>query len=126
MIPPPHSTPAPDYPPELPKETPSGVYRMKRERKRTDLKLVGVVVVALGTVFGAYRAVLGDARAQTDAGVKTLELRVGAVEQQVPQLRGEVQEARVELRELYKAVMTKKRSDKLESPPPPLGRDGGA
>lgn len=59
--------------PEEPRTNP----RIKRERKRTDLKLIGVAVVSISTAFGAYRVVLSEAAAQTDAGVRVLsaELR---------------------------------------------------
>jgi hypothetical protein len=62
-----------------------------------------------------------------DAGMKGIEARMGAVEQQVPQLRAEVYEQRLENRDIYRAIMERKRSDRLEGPPPaaPPRIDGG-
>lgn len=88
---------------------------------RSVLVAVGSVIVATVTAL-----VFIDNRVQagTDAGVKVHESRIIALEQQVPQLRQEVFDARSELRELYKAVVDKKRSAVLEQPVP-QARDGG-
>jgi len=43
---------------------------LKRELNLNELKTIAAIfVAAVGTFFGAYRVVLGEARAQTDAGV---------------------------------------------------------
>lgn len=59
------------------------------------------------------------------ADVKGLEARQTVTEQQVPELRAEVSrlrdetyQQRVDTRDLYKAVMEGKRSQRLETPPP--------
>lgn len=86
----------------------------------------GAVVVVFGAGVLGARAVAQEAH---DAGVeaaKAHESRITAVEQQVPELRQEVFASRVELRELYKAVVDHKRSEDLERPPPELTKkDGG-
>lgn len=55
--------------------------------------------------------------------VKGHEARLQVLEQTSKQTQGDVHEARGELRDLYKAVMEGKRSERLERPVPPL--DGG-
>ena len=124
---PPRPSPTPNFPPDLEAETPSGLHRIRvQELNWQGAKLtIAMCVVAVGTAFGAYKFIVNEARAQTDAGVANMESRVRAVEQQVPQLREDVHEARGELRDLYKAVMEGKRSEKLERPLPPLPKDGG-
>lgn len=78
------------------------------------------VTVALTTAWFVFHAIEARAQAIVDAGMKTQEQRLTAVEQQVPQLRQEVFESRMETRDLYKAVMERKRSARLERPPPPI------
>jgi hypothetical protein len=117
----------PDFPPDLPAETPSGLHRIRvSELNWQGAKLtIAMCVVAVGTAFGAYKFIISEARAQTDAGMKGLESRVVAVEQQVPQLREELHEARQDTHDLYRAIMEGKRSERLERPLPPLPKDGG-
>lgn len=113
--------------PDLPVETPSGLHRIRvSELNWQGAKLtIAMCVVSVGTAFGAYRFIVGEARAQTDAGMKEHEARLTAVEQQVPQLREELHEARQDSHDLYRAVMEGKRSERLEKPLPPLPKDGG-
>lgn len=95
--------------------------------KVNELKTVtGIVVVALGIIFGAWRVVLGEARAQTDAGMAPIEKRVVVLEQNQAAVMTEVRELRLDLREAYKAQRYDRPSARLEQPPPPLlPADGG-
>lgn len=100
----------------------------EQKLKKHDDKLTWrSIAVAVGgvaaTVVAGLLFIDNRVAAQTDAGVKVHESRITALEQQVPQLRQEVFETRSELRELYKAVVEKKRSERLETPVPPI--DGG-
>jgi hypothetical protein len=56
-------------------------------------------------------------------GLKGHEARLQVLEQTSKDTQHDVHEARGELRDLYKAVMEGKRSERLEHPVPPL--DGG-
>jgi len=92
----------------------------------------GFAVACLVAGALVTRAVAQEAH---DAGVKAAEdvkkeheARIIALEQQVPQLRQEVFDSRLELRDIYKAVVDKKRSERLEHPPPEpktVSTDGG-
>lgn len=84
MAEPPRFTPVPDYPPDLPRETPSGVHRaLKTDLNWQGAKLtIAMGVIAVGTAFGAYRAILSEAAAQTDAGIRVHEQRLGTLEEQ--------------------------------------------
>lgn len=103
----------------------------------------------LGGVAYAYerlRGVAHDAGVEAaeqrtgvlDAGLKGIEARVTVVEQQIPELRQEVgrlresqYQSQLDARDLYKAVMEGKRSERLERPPPApppppvVKKDGG-
>lgn len=89
-----------------------------------DIKtVVALVVVAVGTAFGAYRIVVGDARAQADAGRVVLEQKHEALRSDVNALREEMQtikreqtETRQDLREFYKSWRDDKRSIRLDQP----------
>jgi cytochrome c-type biogenesis protein CcmH/NrfG len=83
-------------------------------------------MTAVGAVFGAYKLLLSEARAEADAGVAVHESRIKALEQQVPQLREEVYQGRLDTQALYKALMERKRQDRLEKPPPKPTLDGGS
>lgn len=96
---------------------------LKASLNLNDFKLVCVaVVVAVGTAFGAYRVVLNDARAQTDAGVGEVTRRIVAVEQEQGRLKADIHEVQKDIRALYRTITTGQRSERLESPPQ---RDGG-
>lgn len=58
-------------------------------------------------------------------GLKGHEARLQVLEQTSKQTQADVHEARGELRDIYKAVMEGKRSERLERPLPPLPKDGG-
>lgn len=137
LPPSPRPSPRPDIAPELEREEPTNP-RIKRSNHFTRLVSLGVAggfsVATLATVAVAYRALAADAK---DAGtaaakvelapvveaVKGHEARMQVLEQTSKQTQADVHEARGELRDLYKAVMEGKRSEKLERPVPPL--DGG-
>lgn len=106
-------------------ETPSGLHEIRvRELNWQGAKLtIAMVVVAVGTAFGAYRVVLGEALAQTDAGMAPIKQRVDTLEQQQKELRSDVHEVQTDIRALYKAVMTGRPQERLERPPP--SKDGG-
>jgi CTP synthase (UTP-ammonia lyase) len=53
------------------------------------------------------------------------EARLKTLEQTSRETQADVHEARGELRDLYKAVMEGKRSERLEKPLPPIPTDGG-
>lgn len=123
--------------PELEHEEPTNP-RIKRSNHLTRLLSLGVAggfsVATLATVAVAYRALASEAK---DAGtaaakvelapvieaVKAHEGRLQNLEQRTTATQADVHEARGELRDLYKAVMEGKRSERLERPVPPL--DGG-
>jgi len=110
----------------------------KDELKHTlsvnDAKLVVMaIVVAVGTAFGAYRVVLNEARAQTDAGVEEVKWGQTRLDQRLDQhikdsgqahqqLKGDMHEVQMDMRALYRAVMTGQPQPRLERPP---DLDGG-
>ncbi len=87
--------------------------------------IVAIVVASIGTSFGAYRVVLGEARAQTDAGIEPLTHRVATLEQNQSAVMTELRELRIDQREAYKAQRDDRRSPRLESPLPPMVLDAG-
>ncbi len=104
---------------------------MHDKRVQTNIKNSGWIRTVVATVAGtgiaiAMFLIFVDNRvaAQTDAGVKVHESRIQALEQQVPQLREEVYQGRLDTQALYKAVMDGKRSERLEKPLP-SPTDGG-
>lgn len=112
--------------------------RIKRSNQFTRLISLAVAggfsVVTLGSVAYAYeklREVSADAGVEAAklelapvvAELKGHEARLQVQEQTSKQTQADVHEARGELRDLYKAVMEGKRSERLEKPLPPL--DGG-
>lgn len=55
---------------------------LRHELRLNELKTVAAIVVAsLGLVFGAWRVLLNEARAQTDGGIAPIEKRIAIVEQ---------------------------------------------
>lgn len=124
----------PDYPPDLDQEAPSGLHPATRDFVR-EVNKSGVwkVAVAVGSFalmcllagVGGARAIAQEAH---DAGVQAAEgheTRLKALEQQVPQLRDEVFQGRLDTQALYKAVTDHKRQERLEHPPAPPSKDGG-
>lgn len=82
---------------------------------------LAALIAALGAIFGGYLHILNEAKAQSDAGialnVPPLEKRLVVVEQSTKQLKEDVHETQVDIRALYKAVMTGQKQDRLEVPP---------
>ena len=74
----PRPSPRPDIPPDHGEEKTDPAIRAVKQTMRSELNwqgaklTVATAVVAIGTAFGAYRFVLGEAAAQTDAGVRVL------------------------------------------------------
>ncbi len=82
MADPPRPSPRLNYRPDLDEE-PKTNPRIKKERVRTDFKLVGVIVVGISTTFGAYRALAADTASQVDAGVRVIAAEQKAVDARV-------------------------------------------
>ena len=128
MTPPPIASPEPEYDGT---STPSGVYRAVEKKFRGEkifnLAVAGVaLLISLGTLIGGYNHIISEARAQADAGVQPIDRRVTILEQQQVQTRQDVHEVQVDIRSLYKAVMTGERQNRLEQPAPiPKPADGG-
>lgn len=145
---PPKASPRPPEPLDDEPRTDPGLSRVsQRMRLFTVLVGGGFSLMSLGGVAVAYEK-LRDAAA--DAGSRAAEQRLGDVTetsrmvkvvdadlqqhkaaeaQALLELKNDVHEQRVESRELYKALMEGKRSEKLEKPLPPLPpsplKDGG-
>lgn len=123
-----HRSPKPDIAPELDEEPKTGEHQATRDFVRevnsSGLFRVawwigGAAVVLFGAGVLGARAVAQEAH---DAGVQAAaghESRIKALEQQVPQLRDEVYQGRLDTQALYKAVMDGKRQERLEHAPPP-------
>lgn len=79
----------------------------------------------LAGVTGA-RAVAQEAHDAGAAAAEAHESRIKALEQQVPQLRDEVYQGRLDTQALYKAVTEHKRQERLEHVPTPPSKDGGS
>jgi hypothetical protein len=138
-----HGSPKPDVPPELdnePKTDPA--IRVVRDAVRKKLKpelrselnwqgaklTIAMVVVAIGTAFGAYEFILNEARAQTDAGVKGHETRLSAVEQTATADRAQnnTRFQRLEEGQLRTDKKLDALLDRLNVPnPAPAPKDGG-
>jgi hypothetical protein len=125
-------SPVPDIRPELddePKTDPRMLAAIEKHAPaHSKARDIAVAIAAVGTsVIVALIFVDNRVAAQTDAGVKVMQSRVTALEQQVPQLRQEVFQGRLDTQALYKAVMDGKRQERLEQPPAPpaLAKDGG-
>lgn len=87
---PPRASPHPLFPPELPNESKTDPsIRVVKKAMRKELNwqgaklTVATAVVAVGTAFGAYRAVLAEAAAQTDAGVRVMAAEQRALDARV-------------------------------------------
>lgn len=160
-VPPPAVTPRPDIPREPGEKTdpgrPVSVSEMRRSNLVTRLLfgLLGAVLTSgagFGGVLAATSLVRSEARAQAreevreqmkvvdrvDAGLDGLKARVATLEQQVPQLRGEVYDGRIEngetrkdVRSLQDVILSNRPSPRLSRPlppppaPPPPVLDGG-
>ena len=103
---------------------------LKRSFNLNDVKqVVAMIVVAVGTCFGAYKLVISDAKAQTDAGIQAVDRRVeeykkandatvAELKQEMKKMatKEEVHEVRGDLREFYRAWRDDKRSVRLDQP----------
>lgn len=121
-------SPQPPLPPlEEPKTDPA--IRIVKKSMRKELSWQGAKltimtsVVAVGTAFGAYRVVLSEAAAQTDAGVRVHEQRITTLEQQQKETRSDLHELQMDIRELYRVMPRRHDSERLEKPLPAV--DGG-
>lgn len=118
--PPPVQSPKPDYVP--PTKTPTGEHpvvkkEMKKALRNNEIKtIVSIVVASLGVLLGGWRVVLGEARAQADAGVAQIEARVRVVEKQQDAVMTELRETRQDIKELYKSMRYDRTSPRLENP----------
>lgn len=126
----PRPSPGLGFPPDLPDEPKTDpAIRAVKEGMRSELNWQGAkltimtAVVAVATAFGAYRFVLGEAAAQTDAG-----MRVQAAEQKALDARVTTLEKRFDRFEDRTDKQMNAALDALRVPqsvrPPPL--DGGA
>jgi hypothetical protein len=124
----PRPSPRPPEPPDDEPQTDPNI-RVVKTAMRKELNLQGAkltiatAVVAVSTAFGAYMFIMNQALAQTDAGVGPVVKRVETLEQQQKELRGDVHEVQMDVRALYKAVMTGRPQERLEQPP--AVKDGG-
>lgn len=90
-----------------------------RQLRFQDLLIIGSVIATVVTgVFSGYFKVVQDARAETELVVKPLEFRISTLEQNQTNLRGDVHEVQLDLRELYKVIRENRRSVRLENAPP--------
>lgn len=94
----------------------------KRPITWAEVRAVGTVGFAIVAVaFAAYFRVIGDARAEVDAGVKVLTVRVDEAEQRIARTndeiratRSEVKEVQADIRALYRAMRTGEKQPRLE------------
>ena len=94
---------------------------LKQALRVNEFKTVGAIVVgSLLTVFGAWRVLLSEAKAQTQSEVSVIAARVTNLEQGRTQTQTDVHEVQMDIRALYRAVMTGASQPRLEAP-----RDGG-
>ncbi len=130
---PPRPAPSPQ-PPTNDGDGPTGVHNATRdfvrEVNRSGLFKVSwamvawVGFIAIGAITG-WKAMAADSRDAGTAMIAPIDKRLSVVEQQIPQLREEVFEARKDMRELQNVILTRKRSERLDEPVPPPSRDGG-
>lgn len=94
----------------------------KRPISWSEIRALGAAAATiLAIAFAAYFRVIGDARAEVDAGVHAVQTRLDAVEgrqhstdDEVRSVKAEVKETQADIRALYKAVMTGRRQERLE------------
>lgn len=92
-------------------------------RKQFRWQDLAVALAILGGFLGGYVHLVGEARAQADAGTAPIKARVEALEQEQRQVRVDVHEVQLDVRELYRVIRDGRRSERLERPPP--AQDGG-
>lgn len=133
----PASSPPRDYlSPTSTGEHPVTNREMNRAFNLNDIRVVAaMLVVAVGTCFTAYKFVIGDARAQTDAGVqvvatqldnyrKSTDASISELKQEMKKMatKEEVKEVQQDIREFYRVWRDDRRSVRLEQP---VGFDAG-
>jgi hypothetical protein len=101
-------------------DKPATTGEMKKQFKWQD---VAVVLAILSGFIGGYIHLIDEAKAQSDAGMIPLAKRIELVEADQKTIKQDVHETQVDIRALYKAVMTGQKQDRLEVPP--NGLDGG-
>ncbi len=121
--------------PTLTPEPPTGEHpvvqrEMRRELRLNEVKTVAMVVVAsLGVVFGAWRILLAEARAQVDGGLAPVAALAGATQRELERFQQEVGPLFTRLE-----ASAQRADDKLDSllgalripnPAPAPARDGG-
>lgn len=106
-------------------ETPAQPVTEAQLKKQFRWQDLAVVLAILGGFGSGYVHLIGEARAEADAGVAVLRPRVEALEGRVERISVDLHNTQLDIRELYKTVTTGRRSERLEQPPPPSG-DGGA
>lgn len=104
--------------------------QMTKALNINDVKtFVAMVAVAIAATFAAYKFVMNDARAQTDAGVQVLSAKHEDLRREVERyqqsndkkidrVQNDVEELRKDLREFYKSWRDDKPSPRLEQPLP--------
>lgn len=102
------------------KDAPVTKQELKKQLRWQD---AAVALAILGGFLGGYVHLVGEARAQADAGVMPLKARVDAIEAEQARVRADVHEVQLDVRELYRALRDGRRSQRLETPPAPV--DGG-
>lgn len=107
---------------------------LKRWGNLNDVRqVVAMIVVAVATVFGAYKFVLSDAAAQSDAKQAVLEEKHTSLKHEVDQIKfttdasitalrdelkqqqAETRELRTDVKEFYRAWRDDKRSSRLDT-----------
>lgn len=105
-------------------ETSSAPLTADQLRKQFRWQDLAIVLAILGGFLGGYAHLVGEARAQADAGTAPLKARVEVLEQEQKQVRADVHEVQLDVRELYRVIRDGRRSERLEQPPAPA-TDGG-
>lgn len=92
-------------------------------RKQLGGNLIVAIIAVGGATLGAWKAVAQEARAQADAGVVPVTLKVEDLGRRVERVERQVPELQADIRALYRAVMTGAPQPRLEQPA--LPQDGG-
>jgi hypothetical protein len=87
-------------------------------RRQFGGNVLALVIVGGSAVLGAWRAVAGEARAQADAGVLPVAIKVEDLDRRVKRVEDQTVEVQADIRALYKAVMTGRPQERLEQPAP--------
>lgn len=81
---------------------------------RLPLKDIAVLLAVASGLIGGYVHIVSEAKAQTEAGMKPVEVRLATVEQEQRQVKNDLHEVQTDIRALYKAMMTGQRQERLE------------